>query len=106
VQLFQDRRRIDQTVFIDPLGVGQLDFDIDAAQKDKLVWSGRQAVYILNEDQLDHSTGLIGGRQLGLGRGEIKAALRRALRTVRSNSAASGAGCCQKAIFPASAVRP
>lgn len=45
LQLFHDQRRIDQTVFIDPKGIGQLEFDLSPEQKALLKQSGWDAVY-------------------------------------------------------------
>ncbi|AUB80453.1 hypothetical protein THSYN_05490 [Candidatus Thiodictyon syntrophicum] len=45
MQLFHDQRRIDQTVFIDPKGIEQLDFNLTPEQKQLLKQSAWEAVY-------------------------------------------------------------
>jgi len=42
-EIFSRQYNIDRTVFIDPLGLGALDFDMTSEQKEALITSGRSA---------------------------------------------------------------
>ena len=52
-EVFGKQENIDRTIFIDPLGLGSLDFDMSPEQKEALVNSGKKAVQSYFKEDID-----------------------------------------------------